>query len=39
MRAYKLELTSVEPITVLTVTSVGDPNKSEKYMSALYGTQ
>ena len=38
MRAYKPELTSVEPITVLTITSVGDPNKSEKYMSALYGT-
>lgn len=32
------ELTTVSPITVLTLTSVGDPNKSEKYFNALYGT-
>lgn len=38
MKAFKPEFTSVEPMTVLTVTSVGDPNHSEKYLSALYGT-
>jgi len=38
MRALKPEFTKVEPFTVLTITSVGDPNKSEKYFEALYGT-
>jgi hypothetical protein len=38
MRAFKPELNTVDPITVLTLTSVGDPNKSEKYFNALYGT-
>lgn len=38
MRAFKPELTIVDPITVLTLISVGDPNKSEKYFNALYGT-
>lgn len=38
MRALKPEFTTVEPVTVLTLTSVGDPNKSEKYFNALYGT-
>jgi len=38
MRALKPEFTTVEPITVLTLTSVGDPNHSEKYFEALYGT-
>lgn len=38
MRALKAEFTTVDPITVLTVTSIGDPNKSEKYFKALYGT-
>lgn len=38
MRALKPELTHVEPTTVLTITSIGDPNRSEKYLTALYGT-
>lgn len=38
MRALKPEFTKVEPIKVLTITSVGDPNKSELYFEALYGT-
>jgi hypothetical protein len=38
MRALKPEFTTVDPITVLTITSVGDPNKTEKYFAALYGT-
>lgn len=38
MRAFKPELTSVDLVTVLTLKSVGDPNKSEKYFNALYGT-
>jgi hypothetical protein len=38
MRALNPEITKIEPITVLTVTSIGDPNKSEQYFEALYGT-
>lgn len=38
MKAFTPELTKVEPITVLSLTSVGDPNNSEKYFNALYGT-
>jgi hypothetical protein len=38
MRAFTPEFTTVEPITVLTLTSIGDPNHSEKYFKALYGT-
>lgn len=39
MKAFVPEFTKVEPFKVLTVTSVGDPNKvMEKYMKALYGT-
>jgi hypothetical protein len=38
MRAFKPEFSKVEPLTVLTLTSIGDPNKSEKYFDALYGT-
>jgi len=38
MRANKPELTTAQPITVLTITSVGDPNESERYFKALYGT-
>lgn len=38
MKAFTPEFTSVDPITVLTVTSVGDPNHSEKYLTALFGT-
>lgn len=38
MRALKPELTKVDPITVLTITSVGDPNHSEEVFNALYGT-
>jgi hypothetical protein len=38
MKALVPELTTIEPITVLTLTSVGDPNHSEKYFKALYGT-
>lgn len=38
MKALVPEFTKVDPITVLTITSVGDPNKSEKYLGALYGT-
>ncbi len=38
MKAFKPELTTLDPIKVLTITSMGDPNKSEKVLSALYGT-
>jgi hypothetical protein len=38
MKAFTPELTTVEPVTVLTLTSTGDPNNSEKYFTALYGT-
>ena len=38
MRAFKPEFASIDPVTVLTVTSVGDPNQSGKYLEALYGT-
>lgn len=38
MKALTPEFTRVEPIRVLTITSVGDPNKSEEYFKALYGT-
>lgn len=38
MRAFTPEFTTVEPVTVLTITSVGDPNYSEPYFNALYGT-
>lgn len=38
MRAFKPEFTKVDPIKVLTITSVGDPNHSEKYLTALFGT-
>lgn len=38
MRALNPEITEVEPVKVLTITSIGDPNNSEKYFEALYGT-
>lgn len=38
MKASKPEMTFVDPTRVLTITSIGDPNNSEKYLSALYGT-
>lgn len=38
MRANKPEITTVEPVTVLTITSIGDPNASERVFEALYGT-
>lgn len=38
MKANKPEITTLEPQTVLTITSVGDPNESEHYFKALYGT-
>jgi len=38
MRANQPEITTLEPQTVLTITSVGDPNESERYFKALYGT-
>ena len=38
MRALQPEFVKVDPITVMTITSVGDPNHSEKYFKALYGT-
>ncbi len=38
MKALKPEFTKVDPIKVLTITSVGDPNHVEEYFNALYGT-
>lgn len=38
MRALHPEFTTVEPIKVLTITSVGDPNHSERFLTALFGT-
>lgn len=38
MKALVPEVVRKDPITVLTITSVGDPNHVEKYLSALYGT-
>lgn len=38
MKALQPEFTKAEPITVLTITSIGDPNHVEKYFNALYGT-
>lgn len=38
MKALKPEFTTVEPLTVLTITSVGDPNDSAPFLGALYGT-
>lgn len=38
MKASKPELVQTDSLHVLTVTSVGDPNKSEAYLRALYGT-
>lgn len=38
MKALEPEFGTQEPIKVLTITSVGDPNKVEKYFEALYGT-
>lgn len=38
MKALVPELVKVEPVTVLTLTSIGDPNKSEAVFNALYGT-
>jgi len=38
MKANTPEFTTVGPITVLTITSVGNPNDSERFFKALYGT-
>lgn len=38
MRAFVPEFTKVEPVRVLTITNVGNPNNSEAVFAALYGT-
>lgn len=39
MRAFEPEMSEIEPRTILSVISLGDPNKvMELYMKALYGT-
>lgn len=38
MKAFTPEFSTQEPLRVLTITSIGDPNDSEKIFEALYGT-